>query len=131
MKTYERDRFVSASELAQLGYCERKIQFDRTFGERETYAQRQARKRGNRAHKSFYEESRRIARNSATRGKCFIATYLLGECKETSALRAFRDLYLRRSVFGRWIVGRYYKVSPWLCRHAGGRRAAQVVLRPV
>lgn len=116
------DRFVSASELAQMGYCERKILFDERFGERETPGQRRARARGNQAHEAFYEESKRIAQRSAARGKCFLATHVLGECGETMALRAFRDLYLRRSILGRWLIACYYKASPTLCRAIGDRR---------
>jgi hypothetical protein len=68
-----------------------------------------------RAHAVFLEESRRIAAASATKGRCFVATLALGECDDTRALRAFRDLYLRRSACGRWLVGTYYRTSPALC----------------
>ena len=125
------DRFVSASELAQMGYCERKVQFDAAFGERETPGQRRARARGNEVHEAFYEESKRIARNSARRGKCFLATHVLGECEDTMALRAFRDLYLRRSVAGRRVIGSYYKISPLLCRAIGERPLLLAALQPV
>jgi hypothetical protein len=107
--------FVSASELARMGYCERQVAFDASHGRRATAEQEQARSRGQKAHAAFYDESRRIAAASATRGRCFIATLVLGECRETRALRAFRDLYLRRSAFGRWVVGSYYRTSPALC----------------
>lgn len=109
------DNMISASDLARLGYCERQVAFDARYGRRSTQAQRQMRQRGLRAHAEFYEESRRIAGVSATKGRCFVATLALGECDETHALRAFRDLYLRRSGLGRWLVGSYYRFSPRLC----------------
>ena len=111
----DRSEFVSASELARLGYCERQVAFDASHGRRVTAGQERARGRGLKAHAAFYEESRRIAAASATKGRCFIATLVLGECDDTRALRAFRDLYLRRSACGRWLVGTYYATSPALC----------------
>lgn len=122
------DDFVSASELARMGYCERQVAFDATHGQRATVEQLQARERGLKAHADFFNESRRIAANSATKGRCFIATLALGECDDTRALRAFRDLYLRRSVFGRWLVGSYYRISPTLCHWLAPR---PLVIKPV
>jgi hypothetical protein len=111
----DRDAFVSASELARMSYCERQVAFDASHGQRATVEQERARNRGLKAHAVFFEESRRIAAASATKGRCFIATLALGECDDTRALRAFRDLYLRRSAGGRWFVGTYYATSPALC----------------
>ena len=104
----DRDEFVSASELARMGYCERQVAFDASHGQRVTVEQERARDRGLKAHAAFYDESRRIAAASSTKGRCFIATLALGECGDTRTLRAFRDLYLRRSACGRWFVGAYY-----------------------
>lgn len=111
----DRDEFVSASELARMGYCERQVAFDASHGKRVTAEQGRARDCGLKAHAAFFEEGRRIAAASATKGRCFIATLVLGECDDTRALRAFRDLYLRRSACGRWLVGTYYVTSPALC----------------
>jgi hypothetical protein len=124
------DPFFSASELARMGYCERQVAFDASHGRRATAEQVQAQNRGQKAHAAFYDESRRIAAASATRGRCFIATLVLGECRETRALRAFRDLYLRRSAFGRWLVGIYYRTSLALCAWLETRpRAIRLVRR--
>jgi hypothetical protein len=124
------DKFVSASDLARLGYCERQVAFDAACGRSSTDAQQQARDRGLKAHAAFYEEGRRIADASVTKGRCFVATLALGECDETRALRAFRDLYLRRSVFGRWLVGMYYKLSPRLCTWLETKPTALGLLQP-
>ena len=123
------DEFVSASELARMGYCERQVAFDASDGQRVTVEQERARDRGLKAHAAFYDESRRIAAASATKGRCFIATLALGECDDTRVLRAFRDLYLRRSACGRWFVGAYYATSPALCCWLESRPRAIRALR--
>ena len=118
-----KDDFVSASELARLGYCERQVAFDAAYGRRTTARQRQAAARGKRAHDDFLQESRRIARVSERKGRCFIATLALGECRETTALRQYRDLFLRPSWGGRQFIAVYYRVSPIVCRLMEGRPA--------
>jgi len=136
---------VSASELAQLGYCERVAHFDWRYGAKRSPEQLVARDRGNAAHDQFYKDSLAIARASERKGRCFVATLALGECAETNALRAFRDLCLRRTAPGRWFIGMYYLLGPSACdllsRHPrmlsavrfglvlAGRMAARVVAR--
>ena len=106
MSTKRADRgLVSASELAQIGYCERATHFDWRHGAQRTPEQLQAQDRGNAAHQRFYRDSIAVARASERKGKCFIATLALGEGAATTALRAFRDLYLRRTPGGRWLIG--------------------------
>lgn len=126
---HPRRELVSASDLAQLGYCERVVHLDWRHGAKRSQAQVMAQDRGNQAHEQFYRDSLEIARVSQTKGKCFVATMALGECPETSALRAFRDLYLRRSDVGRWCVGVYYRFSPALCRALETRPVALAVVR--
>lgn len=118
-----KDEYVSASELARLGYCERQVAFDAAYGRRTTAEQRLAAARGRRAHDAFLQESRRIARVSERKGRCFIATLALGECRETTALRQYRDLFLRRSRAGRQFIAVYYRFSPFVCRALEGRPA--------
>lgn len=48
------DLRVSASELAQMGVCERIVVFEHLYGRRRTSAQRQAIQRGLQAHQRFY-----------------------------------------------------------------------------
>ena len=119
----DRDEFVSASELARMGYCERQVAFDASHGQHVTVEQERARDRGLKAHAAFF------AAASATKGRCFIATLALGECDDTRVLRAFRDLYLRRSACGRWFVGAYYATSPALCCWLESRPRAIRALR--
>jgi hypothetical protein len=124
-----RDDFISASELAQMGYCERRIDFDGRFGPRDTSEQRKAKERGLASHADFYEESKQVIAASARKGYCFIATAALGDSEETRALRAFRDLCLRRTRRGRWLIAAYYRFSPWLCRCIERRPLALAVVR--
>lgn len=125
--------YVKASDLARLGYCERQVVFDTSHGRRTTSEQREARARGNAAHEAFYQESKRVAELSQRKGKCFIATATLGQCEETNALRAFRDLFLRRTAAGRFLIGWYYAMSPlvctWLDRSPTAKALATRVLR--
>jgi hypothetical protein len=127
----EGEEFVSASELARMGYCERQIALDAKHGRSSTPQQVQARARGLKAHAAYYEESRRIAHASPKKGRCFVATLALGECEETSALRVFRDLYLRRTRPGRWLIGAYYGVSPRLCAWLDTWPTFLGLLRPI
>lgn len=113
---------VSASELAQLGYCERVAHFDWRDGARRTDEQVEAQDRGNAAHDQFYRDSVAIARASEKKGRCFVATLALGECAETRDLRAFRDLYMRRTATGRWLIRTYYRQGPALCELLGRHR---------
>lgn len=122
MSTNRTEReLVSASELAQLGYCERVADFDWRYGAKRTAEQVNAQERGNAAHDRFYQDSIAIARASEKKGRCFVATLALGECAETQELRVFRDLYLRKTAAGRWIIGAYYRSGPVVCDWLGGR----------
>lgn len=57
VKTHGRRRAsVSASELAQMGVCERMVVFEHRYGKRRTVEQQQAIKRGQRAHLRFYRD---------------------------------------------------------------------------
>lgn len=126
---HQRRDVVSASELAQLGYCERLVHLDWHHGPKRSQAQVAAQERGNLAHEQFYKDSMEVARASQTKGKCFVATMALGECQETRALRAFRDLHLRRCAVGRWCIGVYYRFSPALCGALEKRPVALAIVR--
>lgn len=109
------DEFVSASELAQMGVCERVVRFDALHGRKMTRPRKRSAARGIAEHARFYEESVAAIGARRRKGYCFIATLALGNCDDTDALRAYRDLVLRRSWFGRWLIGTYYRMGPALC----------------
>ena len=130
-KHVRRRRSVSASELAQMGVCERLVVFEHRHGKRRTRAQRSAIERGLQAHERFYLDGQA---GSEARGRCFIATMLCGEGHKTRVLRRFRDRALRPWAWGRWLIVLYYRVAPGMCevlaRWPVVQSAIRVALRP-
>ena len=124
--------FVSASELAQMGVCERLVVFEHHHGNHPTQSQRIAIERGLRAHERFYRGAQASPRGA---GPCFIATLLYGEGSETQVLRRFRDQVMRQWRAGRWLISVYYDTAPSICklvaRWSVGRIVARMMLRPV
>ncbi|WP_370452183.1 CFI-box-CTERM domain-containing protein [Dechloromonas sp. CZR5] len=107
-------RMVSASDLAQMGRCERLVVFEHLHGSRCTARQQRARARGLVEHEQFYREG--LASAQADRkGRCFIATCVFGEAWQTEVLRRFRDEALRPSVWGRRVIRLYYRGAPGVC----------------
>lgn len=107
-------RMVSASDLAQMGRCERLVVFEHLHGSRRTAWQRQARARGLVEHEQFYREG--LASTQTDRkGRCFIATCVFGDAWQTEVLRRFRDEALRPSAWGRRVIRFYYRRAPGIC----------------
>jgi hypothetical protein len=123
---------VSASELAQMGLCERLVVFEHKYGKRRLPEQQAAIERGRREYERFFREGR-IA--SARPGRCFIATLVFGEGPETQTLRAFRDQVLRRRSTGRRLIATYYRIAPGVCRmlvrQPWTHSVLRIVLQPV
>lgn len=107
-----KSKTVSASELAQMGVCERLVVFEHHHGRRSTAIQRTATRRGMREHDRFYRDGIGEANR---KGRCYIATLVFGEGAETGALRSFRDRILRPHASGRRLIGLYYRTAPVLC----------------
>ena len=78
---------VNASELAQMGVCERLVVFEHRCGKRLTVEQQQAIKRGLQAHKRFYRERHR---DSARLGRYFVAFMEFGRWLVLCAARWFQ-----------------------------------------
>lgn len=124
---------VSASELAQMGVCERLVVFEHRYGKRRTAERRQAIARGLRAHEQFYRNG---VNHSAHRGRCFTADLVFGpQGPETVLLRQFKDQVLRSWRLGRWLIWTYYRIAPAACDLLEHRPVARwtfrIVLRPV
>lgn len=66
---------VSASELAQMGVCERLVVFEHRYGKRRTVEQQRAVARGRLAHARFYRER---CTDSARRSGCRVAALVVG-----------------------------------------------------
>lgn len=104
---------VSATELAEMGFCEKRVQLAYMYGEQATPEQRKAMARGQAAHQRYLEEG--LAGRSDRR--CFVSTYVFGpDAWETQVLRAYRDAVLLRRLWGRWMVAVYYWSAPAVCR---------------
>jgi hypothetical protein len=117
---------VSASELAQMGVCERRVKFERDRGRRRTPEQLQAMERGLRAHETFYRDGQDAVRAG---GRCFVATLAFGDAPETLILRCLRDQVLRPWPLGRRFIGVYYRFAPAVCRFLDRRPSLLPVAR--
>lgn len=97
------DESVSASELAQMGVCERMVWFDHLYGRRFTPQRRMAAARGQRLHQHFYEQG--IRQKQGTR--CCVAAHVFGDpSPEVAALRKYRDEVLRSTRYGQVLIDR-------------------------
>ncbi|ABM41795.1 conserved hypothetical protein [Acidovorax sp. JS42] len=104
---------VSATELAEMGFCEKRVQLALLYGDQATPEQRKAMARGQAAHQRYLEEG--LAATADRR--CFVATFVFGpDARETQLLRAYRDAVLLRRRWGRILVAAYYRVAPTGCR---------------
>ena len=125
-KTRDKKTMVSASELAQMGACERLVLFEARYGKRKSRCQQKAIERGRREHTEFFREGLRSqsgVRTSLSKPWCFCASLAWGpEAPETDLLRRFRDQILRRTTAGRGLIRGYYNTAPGLCRRLEGRR---------
>lgn len=108
----QRSKTVSATELAQMGVCERLVMFEHRHGQRRTRNQRASIHRGVEEHGRFYRDAVRL---SERKGRCYIATLTFGPGSETAALRQFRDRILRPHAIGRRLIVAYYRTAPAIC----------------
>ena len=106
------ERAVSATQLAEMGYCEQRMLLAHRLGERTTPAQRQARARGNEAHLRYFVQG-----VAAKDRRCFIASCVFGpDALETQQLCGYRDAVLLPRWWGQCLVALYYRVAPSMCR---------------
>lgn len=128
----KRSKTVSASELAQMGVCERLVVFEHRYGKRSTAFQRAAIRRGLKEHSRFYLDGVQI---SEKKGRCYISMLIFGEGWETGALKMFRDRVLRPYGAGRWLIGVYYRTAPRVCevleRWPWLQPLVRTILRPI
>lgn len=109
--------FVSAKELAEMGFCEKRVLLAHVNGQRFTAEQRRSAERGLRAHEVYYREGLAAVSADGSDRRCFVATRLYGdEAWQTRALRRFRDEVLLQRRLGREFVAAYYAIAPAVCR---------------
>lgn len=128
-----RGHCVSAKELAEMGFCEKRVLLAHLHGEQTTPSQREDVRRGLAAHQKYYEQG--LAAVSSDR-RCFIATCVFGEsAPQTLVLREFRDEVLLPRWWGRLTVSLYYRIGPAACavlrRSLGLQKVTRVLLGAV
>lgn len=107
---------VSAKELAEMGFCEKRVLLEHRHRRRLTFSQQQAMEGGRRAHAHYYREGVAARSASAADRRCFVAACLFGvSAWETVNLRRYRDAVLRRSRWGGVLVDAYYTFAPIVC----------------
>lgn len=132
-------RVVSATELAEMGFCEQKIRLKAQYGDRDTRESAQLRSQGKQNHLTHHHTTlhhhNRPDRDHlpVSDRRCFIASAVYGmDDPRTNELRKFRDERLLTFSSGRIAVLLYYRFSPVLAglaqRHPGVRKVAIVVL---
>ena len=111
------ERPVSAKDLAEMGFCEKRVLLAHLHGQRLTVEQRHSVECGRQAHERYYREGMAAASATGSDSQCFVATHLYGEAAwETEALRRYRDEVLSGRGWGRCIVVAYYAIAPVVCR---------------
>lgn len=123
-----RGNYVSASELADMEYCERKIALEVRFGKRMGRDRAHRAAQGTLAHEAFFEEG--VQGNEPRRpGVCVIAKLGLANAEDQDVLRRVRDQWLEPNRVGRLFVQGYYKcgagVQPLLEANRMIRRLSQ------
>ncbi|MEK7867103.1 MAG: YncE family protein [Planctomycetota bacterium] len=71
----------------------------------------------------------RESREDRNKGLCFVATASYGNTGEVASLRAFRDLYLMPTKFGRSFVDLYYESSPGVASAISGNDDVRASVR--
>ena len=120
---------VSASELAQMGRCERFVLFEHELGRRRTTQQQRDRARGLRAHEQFYREGLVTMTARRPEVSCSIADCVYGESWQTDTLRQFRDEVLQRQRVGRVLIRLYRLAAPWVCAVMNRWPTGRVLMR--
>ena len=132
-RTRDKKTMVTASELSQMGACERLVLFEARYGKRKSRCQQEAIERGGREHAKFFRDgvrSQSDVQTSLEKPWCFCASLAWGsQAPETDLLRRFRDRILRRSAAGRGLIRLYYRTAPGLCKRLEGRRKLIRALR--
>ncbi len=131
--------FTAATDLAQMGVCEKRMLFEATLGKRRSAAQERDSGRGTARHDHFHLDAVRyrpeVKTSEPQSSRCFVATAVFGESPETQTLRQFRDTVLMGHWAGQAATAVYYFVGPCIADFllAGRRRQAiaRALLRPV
>lgn len=104
---------VTAKDLAEMGFCEKRVFLAHVYGEHVNPEQRRAMTRGRVAHQRYFEEGVAASEDS----RCFVSTLVFGaDASGTQVLRAYRDTVLLPRRWGKPMVTPYYRAAPSVCR---------------
>ena len=106
---------VSASELAQMGRCEKLVLFEHLHGNRCTVVQQQARARGLFEHEQFYREGLMAFVQSDRKKRRFIDSSVFGESWQAGVLRRRLDVAWRPENWGCRVIWLGYRVVHGIC----------------
>ena len=111
---HSNDQFVSASNLAKMGRCEKLMQFERLQGSRTDRRCRRAMEHGRVEHERFHRDGlAAVSAMTFRRKPCLVCNCMPGmPCSQTDALRRFRDEVLQPTWWGRGLVSVYYLLGP-------------------
>lgn len=124
-----RDHSVSAKELAEMGFCEKRIELSHRIGARQNKKHEARIAQGRREHQRYFEEGVAATRSAVNAGDSFIATFVFGRTAwQTDVLRRYRDEVLLSAWWGRQLVRSYASMSPIACL---ALRRWPVLQRPV
>jgi hypothetical protein len=109
-------RMVSASDLAQMGRCERLVVFEHLHGCRRTAPQQEARARGVAAHMQYGREGLVTIAPADRKDRGFEAAFTFGKARLADVLRRLRVVSSQVSVGGRRLIRLWGRVAPSICR---------------
>ena len=115
METKSREnRYVTASEMADMGKCERLVVLDSIHGKQYSTLTEELRQDGKEEHRRHHVEVQRYAEPGGRYDeRCFIATAVYGHgAWQTELLRKWRDDVLLPNPLGRVATRIYYIISP-------------------
>jgi hypothetical protein len=90
--------WTTASQLAEMGYCERKLLFKHRLGPRETLSRQMAQRAGKAEHRTFLDAAFRENPN-------VISSYRPDHARSIRSFALLKDRLFR---FIKWITGRFY-----------------------
>lgn len=107
---------VSAKELAEMGFCEKRIELKHRLGLRQTKMQEARTAQGLREHRRYRAEGVAAIQSAGFGGKCFIASCVFGDSAwQTNVLRRYRDTFFLTRWWGRQMVRTYVCTAPIAC----------------
>lgn len=120
---------VNASDLAQMGRCERLVVFEHLHGCRRTAPQQEARARGVAAHMQYRKEGLVAIAPADRKDRSFKVAFTFGKARWAEVLRRLRVVSSQVSVRGRRLIRLCGRVAPSIYRAPRRWAALQAYVR--